>query len=797
MTTSVPSGVPDADTLRQVFRQFMALDGGSDDDQRLRRISELCPGVGDWRRLLSSIPLDKLSFQLDVGVQRDQVIDALSGWCQKFYESGSTNRGGLTSETHGYLSVLLITLITMAGGSVAGSHECEHQCTALVEIPDVQKAVLALYAPTIAECPPGSQYAEEWDRVRETKLEFHKHGSTSIILSGLARASHGRRTKFALKCVLFPCSSVPVIANRTRTYADDHNSLDNDGRPVEHMVHVWASTNHWIVMDFANGVTLAEEIERLQHEPVTASGSRHREPAPAGNVRLDLIRMLGLALLTALGELSARGKHHEDLSPTNIIVRRRDHAEGGPGYDLTFIDLGRNYLHTGVVGGQDSYSQLEYVAPEVQDNVDEASRADVYSLGRILVTLGNVGGNRDGTIPDKFYGQAPLIARLIEDLIDERPDRRLLVFAAAWAADNVYLALREILEQELDATQAELTNDVELRNTAIPSDRESARSILAVIPPSRESSKRRRIYRLRKAQGILTDPRRSMYARWLLSFSVLSSFVYVVTSVTCVYWFFRDIGVGVTDPAGDIFLKLVHANPDSIPFIDNLRLADYHIGQVSHNLPARIIGLSFSLAGVRYYQNILSGLTTRVAKSPTMSGKALRISTEISIRVVAFWPLWLILAVNLVEVRWWPLGCAIGYTWIILSNVLTARYATKQLAIARARGLSTVPPEHQKISGLESFREWGPTISLYSLVVWVFGILIYENVLKDVFVYASVVAVVNVGLFYVIKTGMNASDIRAGLNRCFLASERLRYEAESAAHRSTPAVVPASPAVGV
>lgn len=797
MTTGVPTSVPETDRLRQIFRQVMAMDGGPDDDQRLRRIRDLCPDVENWRALLSAIPLDKLSFQLDVGVQRDDAIDILVNWCKKFRAGGLGGRDGAVAEIHGYLSVLVITLITMAGGSAANSHDCEHQCKALIDTPEVRSVLLSLYAPSAVECPPGSQYAEEWARVRETALSFHKHGSTSFILDGLTRLSHGKRTKFALKCVLFPCSNIVMIANKTRTYAADHNSLDEDGRSVEHMVQVWASTSHWILMDFAYGVTLTEEIGRLQRESIDAQRPRRRGSVSSRRVRLDLIRRLGLPLLTALGELHASGKHHEDLSPSNIVVRSRDHAEGGPDYELVFVDLGRNYLYTGVVGGQDSYSQLEYVAPEVRDNVDDASRADLFSLGRILITLGHPGGNRDVTIPDMFYGQAPLIARLIEDLIDERPDRRLLVFSAAWENENVYLALREILEQELDVTQAELTNDVAQRNTAIPSDRESIRSILAVIPPSREPGKRRQIYRLRKDQGVLSDPRRSMYARWLLSFSVLASFVYLVTSVACVYWFYRDIGVGITDPAGDIFLTLVHADPNSIPIIDNLRLPDYHIGQVAHNLPARIIGLSFSLAGVRYYQNILGGLTTRVANSPAMSGRVLRISTEIAIRVVTVWPLWLILAVNLVEVRWWPLASAIGYTWMIFSNVLTARYATKHLVIARQRGLSTVPPEHQKNSGLESFRQWGPTLTLYSLVVWVFGILIYEGVLKDVFVYAACVAVVNIGLFYVIKTGTNASDIRAGLNRGFLAAERLRYDTESAACHSGTAALPTSSAVGV
>lgn len=89
-----------------------------------------------------------------------------------------------------------------------------------------------------------------------------------------------------------------------------------------------------------------------------------------------------------------------------------------------------------------------------------------------------------------------------------------------------------------------------------------------------------------------------------------------------------------------------------------------------------------------------------------------------------------------------------------------------------------MPPEHQSIAGLDAFRQWGPTISFYSLVVWTFAILIYTGVLKDIYVYAAAVALVNVGLFYVIKTGINALDVRTGLNRCFLAAERLRYEAD-------------------
>jgi hypothetical protein len=216
------------------------------------------------------------------------------------------------------------------------------------------------------------------------------------------------------------------------------------------------------------------------------------------------------------------------------------------------------------------------------------------------------------------------------------------------------------------------------------------------------------------------------------------------------------------------------------------------LGRVWENLPARIIGLSFALASVRYYQNILGGLTTLVARSPALPGAPLRVATEFAIRIMAPWGSWLILWVNLVDVRAWPIGTAIGYSGVVGSNVLCAVFASRNLARARESRLSTVPPEHQKIIGLDAFRQWGPTVTLYSTTVWIFAYLIVNGTLKDTYVYALSVALVNVGLFYVLKTGINALDVRTGLNRCFLAAERLRYEAEATYHPK-PTSIPARP----
>lgn len=797
------------DEIRELFRCVAVLREGPTEAEYVGRLRELCPCVGSWRRLIAAIPLDKLSFHLEAGVQRTDVVRALSAWCRAFPRHAEQASGDV-AEVHGFLSVLLITLITMEEGArspdqprdlppdgaeqdgvdprTPDRHDCAGTCRALMALPSVRSALLALYAPedsdsaSVVQSDPARQRnaIEEWERLPTDSLTFHRHGSTSFILRGSPGTSAGRQREFALKCVLLPYANVPVIASRTESYAADHDSRDSGGRVVRHMAQVWASTTRWILMDFVEGVTLSEEIERLKRDlPLPRQGRRaKRVGPPSGNVRLDLIRMLGLPLLAAMSELDRGGKRHEDLSPTNIIVRRRVGSGDRHDYDVTFIDFGRNYLYTRLVGGHEGPDGT-FVAPEVRNNDDGLASADLYSLGRILIALGDVGENGDGTIPDRFYGQAPLIARVIEDLIDRKVERRLLIFGAEGGHGDVYGSLRVVLKQELDVTQAELVSDSGLREYAVPCEKESlSSSVKSLFPLSRESRKRRRIYEVRREQGVLDDPRRSMYARWLLVFSLLSALNYFITASVCISWFWRDIGFDVLSPPIQSVLRLIGVNSDGIPFIDQLRAPDYHVGAVEANLPARMIGFSFALAGARYYQNIFAGLTTRVARSPALDGTAGLVVTEVAMRTMAVWSSWLILGSNLVQVRWWPLATAIGYSGVLIANVSSARFATRYLTMARSSGLSTVPPGHQKITGLDGYRQWGPSMFFYSVSVWVFAVLIYIGVLKDVYVYAMIVVVVNIGMFYIIKTGANALDIRTGLNRCFLAAERLRYEKE-------------------
>jgi serine/threonine protein kinase len=670
------------------------------------------------------------------------------------------------------------------------THDCSKFCKTFVGDGSVRRAIEALYEPKsyMARRIPGLDQGKygttvsNWNRIDLSRLKFLCHGSTSFILTSTATDGSSNEYAAALKCVLLPYAGISSIANETLRYAENYNSNDPAGEKVRHMVRVRASSPRWILMDLVPGRTLREEInDQLRNSEKidipTLFGIK--KTALYGNVRLDILRRLGLPLLTALDELHRRKGVHEDLSPSNIMVEQRTTPSGEYEYEFTFIDFGRNYLYARSVSGAEPFKG-RYVAPEIRDNVtlhqEQRWRSDAFSFGQIMITLGNVSFNSDGTVPDRFYAQAPLIARIIEDLIDASPSQRLLIFAPVGASRRPYDALRRLLNEELDATQAAINPNAASLKSAVPFDKETMRSAVgSLIPLSRELKRRRRIYRARKRQGLIGDPRRSFYARWLLGFSVVASFSYYLSGAVCFIWFLRDLGIGFLNPAGELTYRILGMDQSWIPILDNLRVDTYRLGNVVENLPARIIGVSFALAAARYYQNILGGFTTRVANTYKLPGAWKRQGTEAMCRIMSIWGMPLILACNLVNVDWWPVASAIGYTGVLFSNVSSVRFADDYIERARVERLSTVPTRLQKITGLDGYRQWGPSMFFYVMIVWAFALPIYLGVFKDVYVYAIVVGSVNFVLFYIIKTGTNALDIRTGLTRAILAAERLRY----------------------
>src|SRR6266540_1024068 len=292
-----------------------------------------------------------------------------------------------------------------------------------------------------------------------------------------------------------------------------------------------------------------------------------------------------------------------DLSPTNVIVWGPD-PDDPRRYLLKLVDLGRNHLYTRAIGVLEGADAV-YVAPEVKDETPGTHPcADLYSLGQVLIAIGGVGRNEDGTVPDGFYQHTPpMLARFIEDLIDQRPEQRLLLFlnanvnAAKENKENKenrdwsFAGLGQVFQEELAAVrEAEVP-------MGRPTDERWFTGAVELFPPSSYSP--RRLSRLRKQRkeqqrkeqqneeqqrGDAEEERqpgkpsvreRSIFSRWLLFWSwVCATSWYLVMSVL-LFLVARDLGLDLTPPLGwarDRVLDLVGGQ--QVPSLHSLLTAN-------------------------------------------------------------------------------------------------------------------------------------------------------------------------------------------------------------------------------
>jgi hypothetical protein len=138
----------------------------------------------------------------------------------------------------------------------------------------------------------------------------------------------------------------------------------------------------------------------------------------------------------------------------------------------------------------------------------------------------------------------------------------------------------------------------------------------------------------------------------------------------------------------------------------------------------------------------------------------------------------LVLPVILAEPRWWPIDTAIGQILVYLCNRSVFAFSMVALHRAREAKLSSVPETDAAVTGVSALREWVPTSLFYAGVVTVIGSLLYLHKLHDEWVYALSVGSINFFVFYIIKCGKGATEVRVLLTRAAFAGERLRRMTE-------------------
>ncbi len=710
------------------------------------------------------------------------MITRLTAWCLGHLGQGEERRAR-QAEPFGFVALFLLTLLGLAEsearrslpqpppgtgpGRRALTHDCDAVCDVLVAEDAVADTVVAVYHPrprsarrrADADLTPAER---EWRAVRRG-LRFHRHGSTSLILRGTtAGAVHGSRPEFALKLILYPFTRIPTLTRATREYAETYGTADTGSR---HLVRVWASFDSWILMDFIEGRTLAE----LLHEEWDPGGG-DAATGQALSLRLDRLREKGVLLFEALEDLQrvardapARGDRltgvHADLSPSNVIVSGTDGA-------FRLIDLGRNYLYTHTITGTPG-AESSYIAPEVRSGDADIARADLYSLGRLLILFGTGRADTDGVVPDIFYMRAVPLARFIEDLIDADPARRLLLFATGHEPVFFFEELKSRFLDELEMAQAAENGESDLRTET------GWRALPGLLRPlAGDPGREWRLWRTHRRQNARPGAYRDRFANWLLVCSLASALIWAVTNATVITWLLRDFDLDWGNKLVELIQHL-DGGTDGFPIVDAWRHADYRLPDWRANLPARMIGLSYAIAAPKYYQTLFAGLTPLVIGRRTGSLGRLALATEVIMRTMAVVPCLLVLAVTLVEPRWWPVNSAIGQCLTCLANFLTLAYIRAVITRSRRLGLSTLPSEDGKITGLPALAQWVPTSFFYATAVLSIGTLLYLGILHDVYVYALAVTSTNIFLFYVIKCGIGGPAVRVAMVRTCLAAERV------------------------
>lgn len=764
-------------------------------------------GSHQWRQALLHLPTDAQTFLNQYERSWDDVIEDLHQWCGDFRARPPTERQRLEA-VFGYVGLMLVTLVALrhsdeyrhprehpdgnAGRSV-GDHDCAVLCVPMLEEPAVRDALRTVYAPDawipehgVDDSAPDESTRQEWARIDPDSLRFHRHGTTSFILSGRpVDAVHGRRQPLALKCLIYPYLRVPTIVRATREY---FRRYGQPSRNLRHLVRVWASSTSWILMDFVAGETLAEHLDRFRGAQGdggdrgdrraarrgsrrdrldAAAGAAGRGPGVGSGIDVDLLAELGDELFRTMAELERAGLRHCDLSPSNIIVVTDPDTDRR---SFVLIDLGASYLYARAVPGTLG-PDAAFVAPEIRSGDPDTDSADLYSVGQLLVAIAGVPVGAGASVSDVLYSETPVMARFIEDLVDRDPYRRLLIFSPD-PDRPLYPQLRRYFKEEL---QALAVARADLPRVAGPA---WVGTVLSWFTPLAGAlGRQRRMWQIRRAQNHYRDPRRGMYVRWLLIWSWVSAVAWYLGAAILITWWLRDLGWDWGNQAVTFLQRLAGTTEDEFPYLDALRQSDYPIPDLAGNLPVRMVGMSFLLVGARYYQNLFAGITPLVTGLRQGRLSVHAVVAEAHMRMFSLTSFLLVMPPTLVQRRWWPIFTATGILLTFLCNWALLSFARAALRGARAEGLSIVPPG--RTAALDSFADWTPSAAFYTVSTWTIGSLIYLDLVKDVYVYAGAVTAINVVLFYLIKcSGDSAADVRIGLGRAFLAAERLRYARE-------------------
>ncbi|MDR1558479.1 MAG: Stk1 family PASTA domain-containing Ser/Thr kinase [Clostridiales bacterium] len=257
---------------------------------------------------------------------------------------------------------------------------------------------------------------------------------------------------------------------------------------------------HYIVMEYIDGVTLKELIQRK---------------APFHN---DEILGVAIQIASALAEAHANGVIHRDIKPQNILVASQGVVK------VTDFGIAKAAGTSTLTTGSNTMGSVHYFSPEQARGVYVDNKSDLYSLGIVMYEMAT------GQLP--FEGESPVavaIKQIDEPLPDIKPFNpdisNSLVRIIQKAANKNTLSRYQSAEEMLTDLKRALSED----SGNIAADDKRSYS----YEPDQESQYPRQYV------GEAVDPSAEKALERKIVFSAIITSLAIITIISSIYIYFQ------------------------------------------------------------------------------------------------------------------------------------------------------------------------------------------------------------------------------------------------------------------
>jgi hypothetical protein len=478
---------------------------------------------------------------------------------------------------------------------------------------------------------------------------------------------------------------------------------------------VLAHGPRYLISEVAPGVPL---LQWLAHRGWLEKAG-HRGRAGEFDARIDAAAQIGEAICSSLIEMEhVAGGSHGNLSLTSVLV-----DEAPERLYVHLVDAGAEF--------RDAERREPTDAPGLASGREMGGPlSDAYALGVILLqvlTSEPLVYNSLQRPLAEAWTICPELARVIEDLVDEHQEQRLTMLNPSGTAGR------------WSTLQKWITAERRLARLFRPSS--------DILDGGTSEASISSWNQVRRYFAAAADVRLSGEAGWpgydLLKYINLASYGLWVLCLTG-FVVLTSADIGLSTPGGDA-LRFINA------------VGRYHVGDVSGNLPGRVLALSFSYAALTFYSRILASVTARKLGVPLI---------EASLRTVPF--------VFQLPAAWvifydptaWPIAATIGVLATAVVNGFMRNLDRRALHAMR----DPLDYDEDDVEGArrqrEPYRSWSRTAAMYLTLIVAFDFLLYRyHKLHDAWFYALCLAAANYYVLYWNSIRKLGSSVHGSLQR--------------------------------